>query len=469
MSRSFLRKEWTILAAILVGDVALGLAVLLLHKGIAGHPVIFLGGVAGVGLTAAHLAWAFSCGERAERRTIVLATTTNLCALGCLAVVGEAAIRLGAIPSSQGVSFAGVRLVPQDWRATAEWNREVIHRSPVNISYFVEDSLLGWTVGPSRASKDGLYFSSREGLRSITAGVALAERQNLPRVALVGDSYTFGLEVRYEESWGSQLEARLSTPVQVLNFGVDGYGVDQAYLRYHRDVRPWHPDMVILAFINHDLYRTMVVYPFISMPDWLIPFPKPRFDVVDGALKLVNVPLAGVNAYLSMGRIDELPFVDLTPGYDAESWEWKWYHRSYLARFLFGAFPRWAPPSSLATPDKIATINKEILLTFIREVQSEGAEPLLVYLPNRWDLEGRVDLAPKILLFDQLNKSHVAVHDLTGCLAQLPVEKLFFHDERHHYTPEGNTIVARCLLPIVEEKLSTRSASRPFDRRVLSP
>jgi len=48
----------------------------------------------------------------------------------------------------------------------------------------------------------------------------------------VGDSFTFGQEVTYEESWGYLLEKALGSEFQVLNFGVAMYGVDQAYLRY---------------------------------------------------------------------------------------------------------------------------------------------------------------------------------------------------------------------------------------------
>lgn len=464
MSNSFSRQEWFILAAMIGMEVALGLTVLLIYKGIARHPWMFVSGTIGVGVTVVYLIWGYWRGSRTDRRNSVLAVTTNLCAVVLLALVGEVIVRIGAIPSSQGLSFAGTRLVPQDWKATADWNRALIRRSPANISYFTEDSLLGWTVGPSRASKDGLYLSSREGIRSGAVGVALADRRDLPRVALVGDSYTFGLEVPYELTWGRQLEVSMSIPIQVLNFGVDGYGVDQSYLRYHRDVRPWHPDIVIFGFINHDLYRTVIVYPFVSMPEWLIPFSKPRFIVSEKTLKLVNVPLADSNTLLSAKSIEELPFVEYGPSYDPESWKWKWYHKSYLIRFLFAAFPRWASPSQLAMPEMIATINGEILLAFMNEVQSEGADPLIVYFPNRWDFEGNADLAAKLLLFDQLTKRNIPVQDLTSCLAKLSVSKLFFQDERHHYTPEGNAMVAECLLPIVGERVYHKVAASRLKR-----
>ena len=80
------------------------------------------------------------------------------------------------------------------------------------------------------------------------------------RIALVGDSFTFGEEVRYEETWAYFLSQYLEGEHQVLNYGIPGYGLDQAYLRYLRDVRPLHADIVVLGVISHDIERTMTVY-----------------------------------------------------------------------------------------------------------------------------------------------------------------------------------------------------------------
>ena len=102
-------------------------------------------------------------------------------------------------------------------------------------------------------SKDGLYKSSEEGIRSQAVGVSYKDAQRLPRVAIVGDSFTFGLGVPFESSWGAQLENSMTNTVEVLNFGVNGYGIDQAYLRYTRDAKPLHPEMVILSFISWEI------------------------------------------------------------------------------------------------------------------------------------------------------------------------------------------------------------------------
>ena len=171
-------QEWFILAANIGLEMALGLTVLFIYKGIAGHPWMFVGVMIGVGVTAAYLIWGYWRGSRTDRRSITFAIAANLCTVVLLAVVGEVIVRLGATSSSQGLSFAQVRLAPRDWQATVKWNRDLLHRSPSNISYFVQDSLLGWTVGPSRRSKDGLYLSSREGIRSPEVGISWVGHTN---------------------------------------------------------------------------------------------------------------------------------------------------------------------------------------------------------------------------------------------------------------------------------------------------
>lgn len=458
MSRFSPTQEWTIIASSAgLAGVLLSIAIVL-HKGAGRHPYMLISAcVVGCGLIAFFF-WRYSGSQGQDRRQIVLTGTATSVVIIFMLLAGEAMVRFGSVSGSQGSSFLDTILAPSDWRIAAEWHRELIHRSPSNISYFVFDDLLGWTIGPSRQSKDGLYLSSREGIRSSTIGMSFATRVDRPRVALVGDSYTFALDVQFESTWGKQLEDKSKVPIQVLNFGVDGYGVDQAYLRYHRDVRPWHAKLVVFGFINHDLYRTFSIYPFVNFHGWAIPFPKPRFVLAGQSLRLLNTPLSIPEDLLDIQSIQDLPFINSDPTYKAEVWEQTWYRNSYLIRFLFGVFPRWVHPSPDLSPQNIANLNGEVFRTFAQEVTAQGGIPLIVYLPTRIDFSGSIP-AEKQILLDSLRKGGMSVVDLTACLASLSPVRLFFQDERRHYTPEGNALVAECLSPIVEHKL-LRTAGR---------
>jgi hypothetical protein len=73
------------------------------------------------------------------------------------------------------------------------------------------------------------------------------------RIALVGDSYIEARQVALEDTIGMRLERELAClhqPVEVLAFGVSGFGTAQEYLLYDARVRAYHPDIVVLAFLT---------------------------------------------------------------------------------------------------------------------------------------------------------------------------------------------------------------------------
>ena len=71
------------------------------------------------------------------------------------------------------------------------------------------------------------------------------------RIALLGDSFIEAFEVPYDKTVGEVIERRLSarrgTPVEVLNFGVGGYGTTQELLTLQHQVWKYSPDLVLLA------------------------------------------------------------------------------------------------------------------------------------------------------------------------------------------------------------------------------
>ena len=75
------------------------------------------------------------------------------------------------------------------------------------------------------------------------------------RVAVLGDSFIEAFQVPDEETFCAQLERRLQADsalanrrVEVLNFGVSGYGTAQELRMLRHYVWPYEPDLVLLAF-----------------------------------------------------------------------------------------------------------------------------------------------------------------------------------------------------------------------------
>lgn len=83
------------------------------------------------------------------------------------------------------------------------------------------------------------------------------------RVAVLGDSYVQGLNVTPDKMFTTFLEERLNTcvapsglAVEVLNFGVSGYGTAQEWLTYRHHAAKYRPDLVVLAvYTNNDVYN----------------------------------------------------------------------------------------------------------------------------------------------------------------------------------------------------------------------
>ena len=84
--------------------------------------------------------------------------------------------------------------------------------------------------------------------------------ENTFRIALVGDSITFGMYVEQNQTFGHILETMLNKNSQdinyeTLNFGVPGYNTMQEYEVIKEKVLQYDPDVVIITFVLNDLYE----------------------------------------------------------------------------------------------------------------------------------------------------------------------------------------------------------------------
>ncbi len=88
-----------------------------------------------------------------------------------------------------------------------------------------------------------------------------AKDEDVYRIALVGNSMSYGTSVPIEQVWGRVLEHRLAEHfasigdprrVLVMNFAVQGYVYEQMLHVYEDQIRPFRPDLFILPTHPHD-------------------------------------------------------------------------------------------------------------------------------------------------------------------------------------------------------------------------
>ena len=108
------------------------------------------------------------------------------------------------------------------------------------------------------------------------------------RIVCSGDSFTEGTGVAPEHTWCRRL-AEMDHRFEVVNMGVGGYGLDQAYLRYRRDGNLLEHHIHLFAFIADDLDRMK------HREFW--GYPKPVLRIENGALVPHNVPVPRVRFY----------------------------------------------------------------------------------------------------------------------------------------------------------------------------
>lgn len=247
------------------------------------------------------------------------------------------------------------------WRL--RWvNRHRDGDAPAGFSFDRHHPLRGWALAPDLRNVEvfgGKRLSSNaRGLRGARE-VAPTKPPGTIRVAIFGDSFTFGEGVSDDETFAHQLELLLPG-VEVLNFGVHGYGHDQQLL-YLREVLPVvKPDIVLVGHVTDDSLRNMLGFRS---------FAKPRFRLDAGELVLEGTPVPTPAEVLA-----------------AHPWRSRVFDLFTMTRERL----LWRFGNRLEETDRLTDA---ILSAIFREARAAGARPGVVLLPV-WGELGVADPAP---------------------------------------------------------------------------
>ena len=256
-----------------------------------------------------------------------------------------------------------------------------------NRVYFAEPHpLFGWHNRPGLAGTYGgdefvtFVTINADGQRGPSHPMARIPGKR--RIAVLGDSQTWGDGVGDDETYVARLDGG---DVEMLSFATPGWGTDQQLLVLDEEAARWSPDVVVLAlFIGNDLNDNMSRGTF--------QYPKPWFTVgADDTLELHGVPVpysrplhAAIEVYRSIMRrsallnaIAELSRKDwptLGVGSEGDAARTPYLH------------PMYADPLPGSERARYA-MTERLLLEFVRRTRAIGAEPVVLILPELWQVE----------------------------------------------------------------------------------
>jgi len=113
--------------------------------------------------------------------------------------------------------------------------------------FYKVDDELGYTVG--RDKDIGKYVSNVQSIRSVQ-NFSLSPAPDKLRLAVFGDSFVFCDDEKNEDTWPHILQSE-TKGLEVLNFGVSGYGLSQSFLRYLKDGLRFQPDIILFNYISY--------------------------------------------------------------------------------------------------------------------------------------------------------------------------------------------------------------------------
>ena len=357
------------------------------------------------------------------------------------------------------VSFAAGRFLQSRW-AIYGVPQPMADAKPLGYAEYLarREPVLGW---PYPEERGGERYDATWARPSAAFPDPLAAPSC---VSVYGDSFTQSPNSD-AETWADQLSLALGC--RVANYGVAGYGSDQAFLRYQH-LPPDASRVVILAHFAENMTRNLTRNRDLTNYARYFAY-KPRFVLgADGEIALVPIPtLSEAEHEALMGT--RSPQLDLEhesfhpggPG-GAQRFEfpYSWSLLKSLGDFRIESVLRRVPRHCVLYrkdhPLHGVAITAGIFRAFAQEARRRGQYPLVMLFPTHRDLAVYQETGAWCgqSLIDALDGSGVEVLDFTPRLA----EQLAAHpdvpvwNEGEHFTPDAERRVA----DFVREQLAQR-------------
>lgn len=406
------------------------------------------------------------------RQTIFMLVVGAL-VVGLSLLCAEMAVRYLVAYDADGIcrlSLLTKNLYLKPFRSPVNAVNDMLEKYRSGRSYLMYDSTLGWVQRPGSTSENGLYHASRDGVRAGSSDEETPARSNSLRVILLGDSYTHGDEVPFEQTWGAYLQKKLTEagiPAEIVNLGAPGYGMDQAYLRWKMSGAAFHPDLVVFGFQPENVKRNLNILRMFYHRPSRMPLTKPRF-ILDGRhLEAINVPTVSpdelFDLYAHIERWENRRYEYFYRPADYEEHIWL---KSKLVAAVIALVDQWLAegkdPVFYAIENEPSQLALAILNELRSDVERQGAAFLVAAVIPKWNFQ--YVRAARPLPYQDLLEAVKQRHDTVETAQQLYVrvkngdlDELFAGD---HYSAKANEIVAEVIAEAITQRQSTKPPSR---------
>jgi hypothetical protein len=342
------------------------------------------------------------------------------------------------------------------------YNFDDMEKQGKNFDQF--DAVLGWSIRPSSRIVEGgtAYEANDIGVRA-NRPYDLIPPPGVTRIGVFGPSFAHADDVALQDSWPNLLE-RSQPNLEVMNWGVGGYGTDQAFLRYETSGATYAPHVVIIAYEEDNLRRNVNRYRPFAHPQTGLPLTKPVFVLQDEGLRLLDNPFSSLAALSQTAVNDPGRFLDaacsddffcVRERYQPSSLD---FFKSFrLLRTLAFEIKYRDRLPYLTTwqesyRDPLQTeVTVRLLKTFAQTARRNGATPVVVTFAYRTTFEEHSAGKPPMYqgIVDRLRSAGIPVLDLSPeFVAANDGSNDFtgYFAPGGHYNEAGNRVVSRAVL-----------------------
>lgn len=305
-------------------------------------------------------------------------------------------------------------------------------------SFHASDPVLGWRGKPDvrmrfrRPDFDALVAHGPDGWRVPDPPPPPDPSR---RVLFLGDSFTWGWGVAQGEVFTDQLQRRVGSSVAVINRGVNAFGTAQEYLLMQRELAATHDDAVAVMFFHNDLTDDVDSSagrrPLFELEGTaLVPRNQPPLPLMNPVERLLKE---------HSRTFDLVAFELASAKHSAEDGASKSVLREGDDDMDYHTLPG-------------AAVTMRLLAEMHRLAADHGAEFVLVYLPQRSEIERLPSRYPYIravhaMVRDVAAREGIPLVDLSpafNAAAQRGRALVYARDD--HWTPAGHELAADVLL-----------------------